>query len=144
MSEITLKEKIQELSSVRKAIIDNYSRLNELQKEIVKEIVETKQQDTYKSIDISEEEHMDLVWAYEKRIDYEALKREHPTIYELGLQTTWSKTQALNAIDSKELLETILSTYTTVLNEYKVKISRKKKPYKRKPLEVIKRKVEVE
>lgn len=144
MSEITLKEKIQELSSVRKAIIDNYSRLNELQKEIVKEIVETKQQDTYKSIDISEDEHMDLVWAYEKRIDYEALKREHPTIYELGLQTTWSKTQALNAVDSKELLETILSTYTTVLNEYKVKISRKKKPYKRKPLEVIKRKVEVE
>lgn len=140
----TLKEKIKELSSVRKAIIDNYSRLNELQKEIVKEIVETKQQDTYKSIDISEDEHMDLVWAYEKRIDYEALKREHPTIYELGLQTTWSKTQALNAIDSKELLETILSTYTTVLNEYKVKISRKKKPYKRKPLEVIKRKVEVE
>jgi hypothetical protein len=143
MSEKILK-KIKRISEIRKEIQASYSELNELQKDIVKEIVESKQVETYKSIDISEEEHMDLVWAFDKRIDYDRLKKDHPIIYEIGLQTTWSKTQALNAIDNKMLLETVLGGYTTLNGEYKVKISKKKKPYKRKPIEVNKLKVEVE
>jgi hypothetical protein len=131
----TILDKIKRLSEIRKEIQASYSELNELQKEIVKEIVESKQVENYKSIDISEEEHMDLVWAYEKRIDYDGLLKDHPEIYEIGLQTTWSKTQALNSIDSKTLLETILSGYTTVLGEYKVKISKNSKK-KRKKVEV--------
>ena len=95
--------------------------MNELQKLLVQEIVESKQVETYKSIDISEDEHMDLVWAFDKRIDYDRLKKDHPIIYEIGLQTTWSKTQALNAIDNKMLLETVLGDYTTLNGEYKVK-----------------------
>lgn len=115
------------MSELRQSIKDLYSQLNELEKEIVSELKKSGQEKGFQTLEISENEQADLVWAFEKRIDYDRLKKEHPKIYEMGLETRFNQRKALMSIESNALLQTVLKDYTTIDGDYKIKISKIKK-----------------
>lgn len=124
---MNIKENIQKMSELRQSIKDLYSELNALEKEIVSELKKSGKEKGFKTLEISESEQADLVWAFEKRIDYDRLKKEHPKIYEMGLETRFNQRKALMSIESNALLQTVLKDYTTIDGDYKIKISKIKK-----------------
>lgn len=127
-----LNKKLIELHHIREHIKATYQRLNELEKEIIDEIVaDSEFKSEYKSIDIDDKIHADLVWAFEKRIDYDRLKAEQPELWQQGLYTAFSPSQCLKGISHRALVETVLKDYTTLDGHYTIKTKEIKKGVRR-------------
>ena len=108
---MTLNEKLKKVQEIRNKISKLYIELNTIKSDIVKDMVESdKQKET---IDIDSNYQATLVWAVEKKIDYEKLMESYPDIYILGLKNTFSSTQALNSISSNLLNKVLKDCYKT-------------------------------
>ena len=120
-------KKIERLEEIRKSINNLYQEKSEIEKDIIKELVELGD----KSIPLNDNQNLTLLWIYEKKIDYERLKEKYPNVYKLGLMTTFSSNQALRSMD-KNLWEKILQDCLTVNPHYELrKTKKKRKNYER-------------
>ena len=123
-----LNRKYIELHHIREHIKETYKRLNELEQEIIDEIVaDDNLKAEYKNTNIDDTIHADLVWAFEKRIDYDRLKVEQPELWKQGLYTAFSPSQCLKGITSSALVKTVLKDYTTLDGHYTIKTKEIKK-----------------
>jgi predicted phage-related endonuclease len=118
---------LKRLGEIRKSIKALYQEKSELESELIKGLLEKGE----KSVMITENEHLDLVWVFDKKIDYDRLKANYPDIYELGLITSFSSKQALLSMD-KELWDAVLRDCLTLDPHYEVKKRKKKGTWKRK------------
>ncbi len=118
---MNLKEKIDELLVLKEKVKQSYTRMNTLEKEIVEEMKES----GFKSVSLSDEEKIVLTQVFEKEIDYDKMLRDYPDVYELGLKTTFSRTQALNSC-SATLLNKIIKDCSKITSNYKIKVKKGK------------------
>lgn len=122
-----MKDTLKRLGEIRKSIKALYQEKSELESELIKGLLEKGE----KSVMIAENEHLDLVWVFDKKIDYDKLKASYPDIYELGLITSFSSKQALLSMD-KELWGAVLRDCLTLDPHYEIKKRKKKGAWKRK------------
>ena len=123
---VTLTEKIKQIKKTKDNISKEYGYIENLTKEIVQEMRDNE----LKEIKIDDDLKAVLIWAVEKKIDYEKLMEKHADVYELGLKTTFSATQALNSVSVK-LLNQVIKDCSIVEIGYKIKLQEVKEYAKR-------------
>ena len=116
-----MKQKLKRLQEIKANVRLEYAEINSLEKEIIKEMVETDN----KIIDLDKATQATLVWVVDKEIDYDKLVKLYPDIYKLGLKPTFSTNQALNSV-SPNLLNKIIKDCTKTTAQYSLKVGRKK------------------
>jgi hypothetical protein len=114
-----LEEKLKQMQKIKEDIKKSYVELNRMKKEVVAEMVESGN----KTVDYKGDLHATLVWAVEKKIDYDKLQRDYEDVYVLGLRPSFSKEQALNSISST-LLNRVLKDCTITEMGYELKTKR--------------------
>ena len=117
---IRCSKKLNRLQEIKANIRLEYAEMDILKKEIVKEMVETRN----KFINFEVNTQAILVWVVEKDIDYIKLMKLYPDIYKLGIKPTFSTKQALNSVSPK-LLNKIIKDCTKTTKEYNLKVGRK-------------------
>ena len=115
-----MKQKLDRLQEIKANIRFEYAEMDILKKDIVKEMVETRN----KFINFEVNNQATLVWFIEKNIDYIKLMKLYPDIYKLGIKPTFNMKQALNSI-SPNLLNKIIKDCTKTTKEYKLKVGKK-------------------
>lgn len=118
---MTLEEKIRKIEEIKNDITKNYVKLDELKKEVIKEMLEIE----VKDFKLDDQLRATIVWIVNKSIDYNKLMEKYPDIYELGLKTTFSATQALNSV-SLQLLNKVLKDCTVNDMGYDIKLQKGK------------------
>ena len=114
------EKKIIRLGEIRKEISKLYAEKSALESEVVDIVLELGEQKS--SIQV-EDYIANLLWVYEKKIDYEKLKEKYPDVYELGLITEFSAKQALKGID-RNLFNKILNDCIIARGKYEVKVKK--------------------
>lgn len=122
-----MKEELKRLTEIRIEVKRLYGEKNRLETSVIDEVVKNGSE---KIMMLNETEVLELVWVFDKRIDYDRLKLLYPEIYALGLETTFSANKALKSMD-KKLFNLILNDCTTIDPHYKVKYKSNKKGKKR-------------
>lgn len=116
----TIVENLNQILVLKEEIKRKYVIMNGIEKEVIKQLVEGQEKD----FPLSDELHATLVWTIEKEIDYDKLRENHPEIYQMGLKTVFSQTQALNSV-SRHLLAAVMKDCQKVSMGYKLKIKKK-------------------
>lgn len=120
-----MKEELKRLSEIRIEVKRLYGEKNRLETSVIDKVVESGSE---KIMALNKNEVLELVWVFDKRIDYERLKLLYPEIYALGLETTFSANKALKSMD-KKLFNLILNDCTTINPHYKVKYNKRRKKW---------------
>ena len=118
---MTLEDKLLEIKVIKDEVSNLYIKMGRLKKDVVKEMVGTDNKD----LELTENLHATLVWALDKKIDYDKLKGQYGDIYTLGLRTTFSAEQAFQSV-SKSLLQKILKDCTIQKMGYELKFKKGK------------------
>ena len=119
-----MKKELERLTELRKQLRDIYAEKSELEKAIVAYAVGNDLQKG--EMELNDQEVITFAWVFDKKIDYEKLMEQYPDIYELGLKTTFSASQAMLAMD-KKLLRKILDDCSVSNPHYEAKVVKKKK-----------------
>ena len=110
-----VENKLKEIQEHRANIRKEYSAINKLEGDIIQLMIEN----DLKDIEVDNRIY-ELMWVYDKKIDYELLEREYPEIYRLGLYTSFSKKLLYNSID-KSKADAIIRECTTLAPHYELK-----------------------
>lgn len=111
----TIHSKLNKIEELRNEVKNAYVEINKLEKEIIEEWLENKDLKLE-----SDKNYYQMLWIYNKEIDYKKLEQEYPEIYILGLRPTFSKEHLFHSVD-KDMANKILRKYTYDLSEYKLK-----------------------
>lgn len=110
-----IKDKLEGIQEHRSNIRKEYSGINKLEGDIIQLMIEN----DLKQIELGDKLY-ELMWIYDKKIDYDKLKELYPDIYELGLQSTFSKKLLYLTVD-EEYADKIINECTTMSPHYELR-----------------------
>ena len=121
-----LEEHIKKLIEVRNDIARDYSELEKVKQDIVREVIEN---ELSKEMEIDRGALAKVLWAYEKNVDYEKLREEHPNLYKLGMEAHFNPKRMFDCIAEKNhtYFTEILRNYTSRDDKYILKTISKTK-----------------
>lgn len=116
-----ITSKLDRIEEIRNDIKNSYVELNKLEKEVIELWLENK------DLVLESKKHIyQMLWIYEKEIDYEELEKNYPEIYILGLRPSFSKEHLFHSV-SVSVGNEILRNHTYDLSRYKLKRKGKNK-----------------
>lgn len=123
--------KLERLSEIRAQVSELYKEKSRLENEVIDELLSGEEKN--REVALNDNDKMILVYTVEKKIDYERLRALYPKVYEMGLQTTFSMSKALMAVDNTFLRDIIkdctIEDKGYVAKYEKTKVKRGKKKY---------------
>ena len=122
-----MKDLIEKIAVEQDVIKKAYERLNELEKILIKNIIEQGKGSNVIPLE-DDDDKVTVTWQYyaNRLIDYDKLKKNYPEIYKQGLVASFSFAEASKTMDVKMLRQVMKDCMVKAPN-YKLKYERSNK-----------------